>query len=120
MQNRFARFIARGLLVALFALVVLAIAGPVLGQPTAATPGDLTLAEDVTAAVADVVVPPGEEPPGVIEQLILTWLPRLVMGCAALTAFFPSTNKVMKIIDLFAFSWGKARNDPNAQKWAKA
>ena len=34
---------------------------------------------------------------------------------AGLSAAFPSTNKVMKVIDIFAINWGKARNDPKVQ-----
>jgi len=37
----------------------------------------------------------------------------------AVAAFVPSTNRLMKIVDAFAFNWGKARNDPALQKWGK-
>lgn len=50
---------------------------------------------------------------------LLKFLPWVVVAASALTAIFPSTNKIMLIIDKFAFAWGKARNDPAAQRWGK-
>ena len=95
-------------------LGVLSIAGTVVGQPLE----DLV---NTTAAVGDVVVPaPEGDAAGTVEKLLTTWLPRLVMACGALAAFIPSTGKFMRIVDVFAFNWNKARSDPNAQKWGKA
>jgi len=54
-----------------------------------------------------------------IEALITVWLPRVVMLAGVLTAIFPSGNKVMRVLDGLAINWGKARNDPGAQKWGK-
>ena len=47
------------------------------------------------------------------------WLIALIGGtglstaASMLSAFFPSTNKVMKVVDWVAFNWLRARNDPN-------
>ena len=47
------------------------------------------------------------------------WLIALIGGtglstfCSMLSAFFPSTNKIMKYVDWIAFNWLRARNDPN-------
>lgn len=51
--------------------------------------------------------------------LLTIWLPRICILATLLTASFPSTNKFMRVVDAFAGSWGKARNDPNAQKWGQ-
>lgn len=71
---------------------------------------------DLVDAIADDAV----EVPSTIETLLLTWLPRGVMGCGILATIFPSTNKVMRLIDLFALNWAKARSDPKSQKWGEA
>ena len=42
-------------------------------------------------------------------------IPAAVAIASAISAFVPSTNKVMQIIDLIALNWGKARNDPGVQ-----
>lgn len=39
----------------------------------------------------------------------------VVAACSAISAIAPSTNKLMKLIDLVAFNWGKARNDQQVQ-----
>lgn len=52
-------------------------------------------------------------------SLFTIWLPRVVLVASALTAIFPSGNKVMAVVDAFAVAWGKARNDPAAQGWGK-
>ncbi len=48
------------------------------------------------------------------------WLPMLLSAIAALTpalisTFIKSDFWWMKIVDAFAFNWGKARNDPGSQ-----
>lgn len=63
------------------------------------------------AAVADPVVDWAAR----IETLLTTWLPRLVMLATALTVVFPSTNKFMRLVDVAAGAWGRARVDPLAQ-----
>ncbi len=55
--------------------------------------------------------------PARIEAGLLTWLPRLMALASILAAVFPSVGKVMKIIDVLAVNYGKARNDPKIQKW---
>ena len=35
--------------------------------------------------------------------------------CSAISAIWPSTSRVMKIIDTLAVNVGKARNDPKVQ-----
>jgi len=37
----------------------------------------------------------------------------------AIATVVPSAGRLMKIVDTFAFNWGKARNDPALQKWGK-
>lgn len=48
---------------------------------------------------------------------LTVWLPRVVILCTLITAAFPSAGKIMAVVDVFAGCWGKARNDPAAQKW---
>ena len=94
-------------LLALFIASIASVAGIALGQP------------EVVDGVVSIAVSPG----GVVAvdmfdrviSLIVNWLPRLVLLASVLTAAFPSTNKFMRVIDAFAISWGKARNDPAAQ-----
>ena len=49
------------------------------------------------------------------------WLPLVlsllgaVAGSGFLSTFISSDRWWMKIIDVLAFNWGKARNDPNSQ-----
>jgi hypothetical protein len=50
----------------------------------------------------------------VIENIAII-VPALIAVASAVSAFVPSTNKVMQIIDLIAINWGKARNDPGVQ-----
>ncbi len=52
-----------------------------------------------------------------IEAGLLTWLPRLMALASILAAVFPSVGKVMKIVDVLAVNYGKARNDPKIQRW---
>ena len=42
-------------------------------------------------------------------------VPAVIAVASAISAFVPSTNKVMAIIDALALNWGKARNDPRVQ-----
>ncbi len=76
----------------------------------------LFVASITSIALGQEVTEPAVEAPNTIVELLITWLPRLVAACAGLAAFFPSTNKVMVIVDAFAFNWNKARNDPAAQE----
>ena len=50
-------------------------------------------------------------------EVITVWIPRLCILASMLTAAVPSTGKFMAVVDRLAFAWGKARNDPAAQKW---
>jgi hypothetical protein len=81
--------------------------------------GAAALAAGVALGQVDVVEVVEVVEPSVAENLVKMWLPWAVVAASALTAIFPSTNKVMLFIDFFAMTWGKARNDPNAQKWGK-
>lgn len=84
--------------------------------------GAAALAAGVAWGQADVVADAAAgdaEVPALLQQIVTMWLPWAVVAASALTAVFPSTNKVMRMIDMLAFAWGKARNDPNAQKWGK-
>lgn len=42
-------------------------------------------------------------------------IPWLVTICAGLSTIFPSVGKIMKIVDIFAGNWGRARNDAGVQ-----
>ena len=48
-----------------------------------------------------------------------TWMAVLVVAIPALagilSTFLSSDHAIMRVIDLLAFNWGKARNDPGAQ-----
>lgn len=81
--------------------------------------GAMALAAGAAFGQVDVVAEVITDEVSVAEKLITMWLPWAVVAASALTAAFPSTNKVMRLIDVFAFAWGKARNDPKAQKWGK-
>lgn len=57
-----------------------------------------------------------------MEEQALDWvailkvvLALIVPAAGVLSVTFPSVGKVMKVVDLFAFNWGKARNDPGSQ-----
>lgn len=39
----------------------------------------------------------------------------IVPACGFLSTMFRSNNVLMKIVDAFAFNWGKARNDSRVQ-----
>lgn len=117
MQTRFTVFTVRCLLAALMFGVLLS-AGQVVGQPLEEVAGTSTAATPADGTVAPPA--PEVEVPSVLGDLLTIWLPRLVLLCTALTAIFPSTNKVMRVIDAFAGAWGKARPDPKAQQWGKA
>jgi len=72
------------------------------------------------AAATGQVAEPAPEAVDAADQLV-GWLirgvPLLVMLCSAIASFVPSTNKLMKVVDAFAFNWHKARNNPERQKW---
>jgi hypothetical protein len=42
-------------------------------------------------------------------------VPAAIAVASAISAFVPSGNKIMQVIDLIALNWNKARNDPEAQ-----
>ena len=50
-----------------------------------------------------------------VTAIVLAVLAAIVPIAGFLSTRFKSVGTVMKIIDLFAFNWGKARNDPEAQ-----
>ena len=68
-------------------------------------------------ATADATVEVVADWPARIEAGLLTWLPRIMALASIATAIFPSTGVVMRLIDVFAVSWGRARNDPKIQNW---
>lgn len=50
----------------------------------------------------------------VLENIELL-VPAVIAAASAISAFVPSVGKVMRVVDLLALNWGKARNDPGAQ-----
>ena len=80
----------------------------------------LDAADFQLAQTAPVVVPvPGPEPDPPMAPWLALALALFIPLCNVIAATFPSTNGLMKIIDVFAANWGKARSDPAAQKWGK-
>lgn len=62
-----------------------------------------------------------EVPPAGTTDQVIAWVTAgvglFVIICNALATIFPSTNKLMRVVDAFAFNWKKARSDPDLQKW---
>ena len=49
------------------------------------------------------------------QSLLFAVMAAIVPVAGFLSTRFSSVGKVMKLIDFFAFNWGKARNDPSEQ-----